>query len=115
VSKYICLHCFHEWNTNSTGRVLRCSNCHRRQGVDYEKFRKAVEAAKVAIRKVVQSPPPHRPPLDVVGDIPDALGPVLNVAKSEFPSPLVPITLLKGILAFAIKELKQEHGEKENG
>jgi hypothetical protein len=92
--------------------VSRCSNCHRRQGVDYAKFRKAIETTKKAIRKVAESPPPHRPPLDVIGDIPDALGPVLDVAKKEFPSPLVPVTLFKGILTFAVKELKEESGRQ---
>ena len=112
MTRYICLSCFHHWNSNSTGRVLRCSNCHRRQGVSYHKFRRAVEAAKTALRRVVESPPPHRPPLDVIGDIPDALGPVLDVAKNEFPNPLIPITLFKEILTYAIKELKDESGRQ---
>lgn len=112
MTRYVCLHCFHEWNSNSTGRVLRCSSCHRRQGVGYDKFRKAVDATKSAVRKVVESPPPHRPPLEVIGDIPDALGPVLDVAKNEFPNPLIPITLFKGILTYAIKELKEESGRQ---
>lgn len=108
MTKHICLHCFHEWNSNTTGRALRCSNCHRRQGVDHAKYRKAVEAAKGALRRVLESPPPHRPPLDVIADIPEALRPVLDVAKDELPNPLVPVTFLGGILARAIKELKEE-------
>jgi len=112
MTRYICLHCFHEWNSSSKDRVLRCSKCHRRQGVGYDKFRKAVDTTKSAVRKVVESPPPHRPPLEVIGDIPDALGPVLDVAKNEFPNPLIPITLFKGILTYAIKELKEESGQQ---
>jgi hypothetical protein len=51
------------------------------QGVNYEKLRKAVEAAKTALRKVAALPPPHSPPLDVIGLIPEALEPVLEIAR----------------------------------
>lgn len=92
---------------------MRCSHCHRRQGVSYDKFRRAVQAAKTAFRKVAESPPPHRPPLDVIRDIPDALDLVLDVAKNEFPNPLIPITLFKEILTCAIKELKEESAQHD--
>jgi len=104
--KYICLHCFHEWNSNGTHRVLRCSRCHRRQGVGYDKFREAVDVTRISLLKIADSPPPHRPPLEVIGNIPDALEPVLEVAKSEFPNPLVPISLLREIFRRAVEELK---------
>ena len=108
VYKYICLNCSHEWNTLNNRGVLRCSNCHRNQGVNYEKFRKAVEAAKTALRKVAASPPPYPPPLEIIGLIPEALEPVLEVARKEFPSPLVPFNCFKEILQQAITELKRE-------
>ena len=60
------------------------------------------------MRKVAESPPPHRPPLEVISHVPDALEPVLDVAKSEFPNPLIPVTLFKEILASAIRELREE-------
>src|SRR4030042_6399333 len=112
MKRYICLHCFHEWDSNGTRRVMRCSNCHRRQGIRYEKFRQAVEAAKRAFRKVAESPPPHRPPIEVISDIPDALGPVLEFAKNEFPSPLIPVMLLKEVLRRATNELKNASAQK---
>jgi len=56
------LNCFHEWDSLNKGGVLRCSNCHRNQGIDHEKILRAVEAAKAALRAVIESPPPHRPP-----------------------------------------------------
>lgn len=106
--RYICLHCFHEWDSLNNRSVLRCSKCHRNQGVDYKKFRQAVEATKTALRKVIASPPPHRPPLEVLGLIPEALGPVLEVAGKEFPSPNVPLNFIKEILRLAHEELKAE-------
>ena len=105
--RYICLHCFHEWDSNGTRGIMRCSDCHRRQGIRYEKFDQAVKAAKAAFRKVADSPPPHRPPIEVISDIPDALGPVLEVARNEFPNPLVPITLFAEIVRRAAKEIKE--------
>lgn len=106
--RYVCLNCFHEWDSLNKRGVLRCSNCHRNQGIDYKKFRRAVEAAKAALRAVIESPPPHRPPLEVIGYVPEALGPVLEVARKEFPSPLVPFNFFKEILRQAIAELKKE-------
>ena len=106
--KYVCLNCFHEWDSLNKRGVLRCSNCHRNQGIDYEKFRRAVAAAKAALRAVIASPLPHRPPLEVIGCLPEALEPVLEVARREFPSPLVPFNFFKEILRQAIMELKKE-------
>lgn len=106
--RYICLNCFHEWDSINPKSVLRCSNCHRNQGVSYEKFRRAVDAAKITLRKIAESPPPHRPPLEVIGYIPEAMEPVIEVAKNEFPSPLVPYNFLREILRQAIIELKKE-------
>src|SRR3972149_7501532 len=96
--KYICLNCFHEWDSLNERGPLRCSNCHRNQGVNYEKFRRAVKAAKAALRAVAKSPPPHRPPLEVIGLVLEALEPVLEVARKEFPNPLVPFNVFKEIL-----------------
>ena len=56
----------------------------------------------------MKSPPPHRPPLEVIGLIPEALGPVLEVAGEEFPSPNVPLNFIKEILRLAHKELEEE-------
>ena len=107
--KYICLHCFHDWDTVNDRKVLRCSVCHRNQGINYEKFRRAVETAKTALRKVAASPPPNPPPLDVIGLIPEALEQVLEIAREEFPSPLVPFNCFKEILRRAHEELKEEY------
>lgn len=112
--KYICLNCFHQWNTVNDRGVLRCSNCHRNQGVNYEKIRKAVETAKTALRKIAASPPPNPPPLDVIGLIPEALEPVLEIARKEFPSPLVPFNCFKEILRRAHQELKEEYLLKQS-
>ena len=109
--RYICLSCFHEWDShpyNSNMVVLRCSECHRRQGVSYEKYRKAVEAAKAALQKIKESPPPHRLPIEVKDDMPAAFDPVFEIAKKEFPSPLVTLNFLKAIMTHAVKELKDE-------
>jgi hypothetical protein len=91
---------------------MRCSDCHRRQGIPCEKFHQAVEAAKSAFRKVAESPPPHRPPIEIISDIPDALGPVLEVAKKEFPNPLIPVTLFREILRRAANELRSAPAQK---
>ena len=105
--KYVCLNCFHEWNTLNNRGVLRCGHCHRNQGVNYEIFRKAVEAAKTALRKAAASPPPNPPPLEIIGLIPEALEPVLEIARKEFPSPLVPFNCFKEILRRAHRGIER--------
>jgi hypothetical protein len=108
VYNYFCLNCSHEWCSPLVRDLLRCPCCHRRQGVSYQKFRKAVVAAKIALKRISESPPPHKPPLDVIANLPDVLEPVLKVASKEFPSPVVPINFLKFILGRAIDELREE-------
>lgn len=115
MSKYICMYCFHEWDShpyNKDRAVLVCSNCHRRQGVSYDKFRQAVNATKSALQRVRESPPPHRPPFEVKDDISKALGPVLDVAGEEFPSPVLALNYLKRTLKKAFEELKEESSKK---
>ena len=106
--KYICLNCFHEWNALNNRNVLRCSNCHRNQGVDYDKFRQTVDVTKAALRKIVASPPPNPPPLEVIGLIPEALGPILEIAGKKFPNPNVPLNFFREIIRLAHEELKEE-------
>jgi len=111
VPRYICLSCSHEWDShpyNNNRVVLRCSECHRRQGVSYEKYRSAVDAVKAALRKIRESPPPNRLPTEVKDDITTAFDPVFEIAKKEFPSPLVSLNFLKAIMTHAIRELKNE-------
>ena len=106
--KYICLNCFHEWNALNNRNVLRCSNCHRNQGVDYDKFRQTVDVTKAALRKIAASPPPNPPPLEVIGLIPEALGPILEIAGKEFPNPNMPLNFFREIIRLAHEELKEE-------
>jgi DNA-directed RNA polymerase subunit RPC12/RpoP len=115
MTKYICINCLHEWNSNNVRKVLRCSNCHRMQGVNYEIFRKAVDSVKKGLNKISKSPPPHRPPLEVLTCIPAAIEPVLYIAKKEFPSPLVPISTLVQILKCATEELQSQSSQDEQG
>jgi hypothetical protein len=44
----------------------------------------------------------------VKDDIPTAFDPVFEIAKKEFPSPLVSLNFLKAIMTHAVKELKDE-------
>lgn len=78
--------------------------------MNYDKYRKAVDAAKDVLRKIAKSPPPHRPPFEIISQLPDVLKPVFEVVKSEFPNPLLPVTFINGILTNAIKEIKEMKG-----
>ena len=111
MARYICLSCSHEWDShpyNQGREVLRCSECHKRQGISYEKYRSAVEATKSALRKIKESPPPNRLPIEVKDDIPKAFDHVFEIVKNEFPSPLVPWNFLKLIMTQSVRELKDE-------
>lgn len=108
MNRYICLNCLHQWDSFNDRAVLRCSECHRNQGIDYEKFRQAVDVTKDAIRKIMKSPPPHHPPLEVFGLIPEVLEPVIEIAREKFPNPNVPLHFVRELLRLAYQEIKEE-------
>lgn len=106
--KYSCLSCLYEWDSTARRKIMRCPVCHRRQGIEQQRFRQAVEAAKAALRKVAESPPPDNPPpLDVYKDIAQLFAPVFEVAGRTFPSPLVPVMFFGKVLEKAAQELRK--------
>jgi len=50
---------------------------------------------------------------NVIGLIPEALGPVLEVARKEFPTPYIPLNFIKEILRLAHEELKEESSPQQ--
>lgn len=49
MTRYICLWCLHEWESTLERQGIRCSSCHRRQGVDSTKFLQVVDRAEEAL------------------------------------------------------------------
>ncbi len=63
-------------------------------------------------RKMAVSLSPHPPPLDVIGLILEALGPILEIAGKKFPSPNVPLNFIREIIRRAHEELKEGSSSK---
>lgn len=112
---YICLSCFHDWYSRHERQEMTCPQCHRRQGVDFLRFRTAVDSTKQALREVAASRPlPPPKPFAIMTAIADALGVISEALEREFSKPILPPNVVRKIYTMAMQELKEE-GIEEGG
>lgn len=114
--RYICLSCFYEWDSKHEREEMTCPQCHRRQGVDYVRFRRAIDSAKKALEDMLDSLPPSPPPSPLSGftAAAEGLGAVLDAARKEFPNPLLPLRFAREIFRRSVDELKGERRSNSN-
>lgn len=86
--EYICLACFHRWQTEESPRWCRCSKCGQRMGVTIELFDNLAEC--IAWDWEHFPPPPMSPPAPPLPDIrlPGAIAEI--IAHKPSAAPLMP-------------------------
>ena len=108
--EYICVDCLYRWESKIQRTVMQCPLCHKRQGVMFLEYSKALHAYQDIQLQVKKSPPFKKPPpVKSLRNIPAVLRLVLETAGSTFPSPKLPITLLFRI----IEQSRQEKADEQ--
>lgn len=105
--EYICVDCLYQWESQIERSVMQCPQCHKRQGVMFSEYLKALRAFQDMKLQVKKSPPFKKlPPVrSIRNDSSKMLKLILETAGDTFPSPRLPISLLFRI----IEQSKQEH------
>ena len=98
--EYICVDCLYRWESKLRRSVTQCPQCHKRQGVMFAEYSKALHACKNIRLQVKKSPPFKKlPPVKSArNNIPDIFRVICETARSTFPSPKLPISLLFRII-----------------
>lgn len=97
--EYICVDCLYRWESKTQRIVMQCPQCHKRQGVMFSEYSRALWAYRDIRHQVKKSPPFKKPPpIKSVRNIPDILKVILETAGNTFPSPKLPINLLFRII-----------------
>ena len=111
--EYICVNCMYRWESKLERPVIQCPQCHKRQGILYSEYSKALEALKDIRLQVKRNPPFKKlPPVRSLRDnSPKILKLILETAGSTFSSPKLPVSLLFRI----IKKSSREQVEKQPG
>ena len=108
--EYICVDCLYRWESKIRRIVMQCPQCHKRQGVMFSEYSRALRAYRDIRRQVKKSPPFRKPPpIKSVRNLPDILGVKLEAAGNTFPSPKLPISILFRI----IEQSRQEQVEEQ--
>lgn len=108
--EYICVDCLYRWESKIGRSVMQCPQCHKRQGVMFSEYSRALRAYRNIRLQVKESPPLTKPPpVRSVRNIPDVLKVILETAASTFPSPRLPISLLFRI----IEQSRQEKADAQ--
>jgi transcriptional regulator with XRE-family HTH domain len=98
--EYICVNCMYRWESRLGRSVIQCPQCHKRQGVMFSEYLKALQTFQDLKLQVKKSPPFKRPPplRNISHNTPKMLKLILETAGSTFPSPRLPISLLFRII-----------------
>jgi transcriptional regulator with XRE-family HTH domain len=112
-NEYICINCSYRWESELNRNVIQCPQCHKRQGILYSEYLKALEALKEVRVQVKRNPPFKKaPPVrSLRNNTPKILKLMLEAAGSTFPSPRLPISLLFRI----IEKSRQEQVKEQSG
>lgn len=103
--EYICVDCLYRWESRIQRTVMQCPQCHKRQGVMFSEYSKAVRAYQDIQLQVKKSPPFRKPPpIKSLRNIPDVLRLIFETASSTFPSPRLPISLFFRIVQQSSQE-----------
>ncbi len=104
--EYICVDCLYRWESQIERLVMQCPQCHKRQGVMFSEYLKALQAFQDMKLQVKKSPPFKKlPPVrSIRNNSSKMLKLILETAGKTFPSPKLPISLLFRI----IERSKQE-------
>jgi len=97
---YICVNCLYRWRSQLNRPVIQCPQCHKRQGVLYLEYAKALKAFQDMRLEVRKSPPFKKaPPLrNLRMNTREMLKVIFETAERTFPSPSLPVSLLFRIL-----------------
>lgn len=108
--EYICVDCLYRWESGIQRTVMQCPQCHKRQGVMFSEYSKAVRAYQDMRLQVKKSPPFKKPPpIKSLRNIPDVLRPIFETAGVTLPSPKLPISLFLRI----IEQSRQKQTEEQ--
>jgi len=103
--EYICVDCLYRWRSKTERSVMQCPQCHKRQGVMFSEYSKALGAYQDIQLQVKKSPPFKKlPPLRSLRNTPDLLRLIFETASSTFPSPRLPISLFLRIVQQSSQE-----------
>jgi len=109
-TEYICVDCLYRWESKIQRVVIQCPQCHKRQGVMFSEYSKALRAYQDICQQIKQSPPFMKPPpIKSARNVPDILRVILETAGNTFPSPKLPFSLLFRI----IQQSRQEQFEEQ--
>jgi transcriptional regulator with XRE-family HTH domain len=99
-SEYICVDCSYRWQSDLNRSVIQCPQCHKRQGVLFSEYIKALKAFQDMQFEVRKSPPFRKvPPVkSLKTNAPRMMKLVLEAAGKTFPSPRLPVSLLFRVL-----------------
>lgn len=109
--EYICVDCSNRWYSKLDRPVLQCPQCHKRQGVPYSEYLKALKAIENILTAVKDSPPFRKaPPIrSVKNNAPAMFKLIRETAGGTFPSPRLPFSLIFRIYEQAReKEIKDK-------
>jgi transcriptional regulator with XRE-family HTH domain len=98
--EYICVNCLYRWESRLNRAVIQCPQCHKRQGVLFLEYTRALKAFQDIQLQVKKSPPFRKlPPVrSLRKNTPQMLKLILKTAGKTFPSPRLPVSLLFRIL-----------------
>jgi transcriptional regulator with XRE-family HTH domain len=114
--EYICVDCLYRWESKIERPVMQCPQCHKRQGVIFSEYLKALQAFQDMKLQVKKSPPFKKlPPVKSIrNDSSKMLKLILETAGNTFPSPRLPISLLFRIIEQSRQERVDSSIEGKN-